>query len=184
MPSLCLSLYSNIVLLFACQRISALCTGCSVYRVQYSVCLLCSTAVVLYSSTNNVFFWWSLQHFDLGWSASLPTTVCCLLVYHCIFKAGRVDVKRWSSWTQVCRGCMASVERSVFWCPLVRAESDSCGRNGRWKGLIFRHNRVHVQNQGAVLWKSGPGGVYPAHFRLGRVKTCDEQSTQLISRWM
>ena len=53
---------------------------------------------------------------------------------------------------------------SVFWCPLVGAESDSCGRNGRWKGLIFRQNRVHVHNQGAVLRKSSPRGVYPAHF--------------------
>ena len=53
---------------------------------------------------------------------------------------------------------------SVFWCPLVGAESDSCRRNGRWKGLIFRHNRVHVQNQGAVLRKSSPRGVHPAHF--------------------
>ena len=119
---------------------------------------------MLYSSTSNVFFSWSLQHSDIGWSASLPTTLCCLLVCHCIFRAGRVDVKRWSSWRQVRRGCMASVETVVFWCPLVGAESDSCGRNGRWKGFIFRHNRVHAQNQAAVLWKSGPGGVYPAHF--------------------
>ena len=54
--------------------------------------------------------------------------------------------------------------RSVFSCPLVGAESDSCGRNGRWKGLVFRHNRVHVQNQGAVLRKSSPRGVHPAGF--------------------
>ena len=52
----------------------------------------------------------------------------------------------------------------MFWCPLVGAESDSCGRNGRWKGFIFRHNRVHVQNQCAVLWKSSPRGVDPVHF--------------------
>ena len=52
----------------------------------------------------------------------------------------------------------------MFWCPLVGAESDSCGRNGRWKGLIFRHNRVHVQTQGTSLRKSSPRGVYPAHF--------------------
>ena len=54
--------------------------------------------------------------------------------------------------------------RSVFWCPLVGAESDFCGRNGRWKGLIFRHNRVHVQNQGAVLKKSSLRGVHPGDF--------------------
>ena len=81
-----------------------------------------------------------------------------------MFRWGRVDVKDWSSWRQVRHGCMVSAGRSVFWCPLVGAESDSCGRNGRWKGLIFRHNRVHVQTQGAVLRKSSPRGVYPAHF--------------------
>ena len=53
---------------------------------------------------------------------------------------------------------------SVFWCSLVGAESDSCGRNGGWKGLIFRHNRVYVQNQDAVLRKFSPCEVYPAHF--------------------
>ena len=59
---------------------------------------------------------------------------------------------------------MVSAGRSVFWCPLVGAESDSCGRNGRWKGLIFRHNRVHVLNQGAVLKKSSLRGVRPGDF--------------------
>ena len=170
MPSLCLSLFSNIALLSACQRLSILCIGCSVYRVLYSVCLLCSTAVVHYSSADNVLLLWSLQKSDLGLSACLPTTLCCLLVCQCMFRAGRVDVKRWSSWRQVCRGCMVSAERSVFWCPLVGAESDSCGRNGRWKGLTFRHNRVHVQNQGAVLWKSSPRGVYPAQFAVRQGK--------------
>ena len=132
------------------------------YRVLYSVCLLCSTAVVIYSSTNNVFFLWSLQHSDLGSPVCLPTTLCCLLVCHCMFRAGRVHAN--GGLEQVSRGCMVSAGRSVFWCPLVGAKSDSCGRNGRWKGLIFRHNRVHVQNQGAVLRKSSPRGVYPAHF--------------------
>ena len=59
--------------------------------------------------------------------------------------------------------CLAR-EDLLFWCPLVGAESDSCGRNGRWKGFIFRHNKVHVQNQGAVLRKSSPRGVHPADF--------------------
>ena len=44
------------------------------------------------------------------------------------------------------------------------SESDFCGRNGRWKGLIFRHNRVLVQNQGTVLKKSSHRGVHPGHF--------------------
>ena len=165
MPSLCVSIYSNIVLLSACQRLSALCIGCSVHRVLYSVCLLCSTAVALYSSINNVFFLWSLQHSDLGWSGCLPTTLC-RLVCHCMFRAGRVDVD--VGLEQIRRGCIVSAGRSVFWCPLVGAESDSCGRNGRWKGLIFRLNRVHVQNQGAVLRKISPRGVYPAHFPARR----------------
>ena len=158
-PRLFCSLLANIYLL--CVS-GALCTGRSVYRVLYSVCLLCSTAVVLYSSTNNVFSSWSLPHSDLGWSVCLPTTLCCLLVCHCMFRAGRIDVN--GGLEQVRRGCMVSAGRSVFWCPSVRAGSDSCGRNGRWKSLIFRHNRVHVQNQGAVLRKSSPRGVHPAHF--------------------
>ena len=61
-------------------------------------------------------------------------------------------------------GCMFSAGRSVFWCLLVGAKSDFCGRNGRWKGLIFRHNRVHVQNQGAALKKSSLRGVHPGYF--------------------
>ena len=60
--------------------------------------------------------------------------------------------------------CMFSAGRCVFWCPLAGAESDFCGRNGRWKGLIFRHNRVLVQNQGTVLKKSSHRGVHPGHF--------------------
>ena len=60
--------------------------------------------------------------------------------------------------------CMFSAGRCVFWCPLAGAESDFCGRNGRWKGLISRHNRVLVQNQGTVLKKSSHRGVHPGHF--------------------
>ena len=60
--------------------------------------------------------------------------------------------------------CMFSAGRCVIWCPLAGAESDFCGRNGRWKGLIFRHNRVFVQNQGAVLKKSSLRGVHPGDF--------------------
>ena len=60
--------------------------------------------------------------------------------------------------------CMFSAGKCVFWCPLAGAESDFCGRNGRWKGLIFRHNRVFVQNQGAVLKKSSLRGVHPGDF--------------------
>ena len=60
--------------------------------------------------------------------------------------------------------CMFSAGRCVLWCPLAGAESDFCGRNGRWKGLIFRHNRVFVQNQGAVLKKSSLRGVHSGGF--------------------
>ena len=60
--------------------------------------------------------------------------------------------------------CMFSAGRCVFWCSLAGAESDFCGRNGRWKGLIFRHNRVLVQNQGTVLKTSSHRGVHPGHF--------------------
>ena len=57
--------------------------------------------------------------------------------------------------------CMFSAGRCVFCCPLAGAESDFCGRNGRWKSLIFRHIRVFVQNQGSVLKKSSLRGVHP-----------------------
>ena len=60
--------------------------------------------------------------------------------------------------------CMFSAGRCVFWCPLAGAESDFCGRNGRWKGLLFRHNRVFVQNQGTVLKKNSLRGVHPGDF--------------------
>ena len=60
--------------------------------------------------------------------------------------------------------CMFSAGRCVFWCPLAGAESDFCGRNGRWKGLIFRRNKVFVQNQGAVLKKSSLRGMHPGDF--------------------
>ena len=60
--------------------------------------------------------------------------------------------------------CMFSAGRCVFWCPLAGAESDFCERNGRWKGIIFRHNRVLVQNRGTVLKKSSHRGDHPGHF--------------------
>ena len=60
--------------------------------------------------------------------------------------------------------CMFSAGRCVFWCPLAGAESAFCGRNGQWKGLIFRHNRVFVQNQGAVLKNSSLREVHPGDF--------------------
>ena len=72
--------------------------------------------------------------------------------------------------------CMFSAGRCVFWCPLAGAESDFCERNGRWKGLIFRHNRVLVQNQGTVLKKSSHRGVHPGHFRSRRPISCAHSS--------
>ena len=135
-PTLFCSLLANVYLI--CVS-GALCIGFSTMSVCCALQLLCSTAVVLYSSPNNVFFLWCLQHSDLGWSVCLPTTLCCLLVCHCMFRAGRVDVN--GGLEQVRRCCVVSVGRSVLWCPLVGAESDSCGRNGRWKGLIFR--KIH-----------------------------------------
>ena len=173
---MCLPLTSHIITpwprfsCLLCVCLSILTLFCSLLVNVYLLCvsgsLLC-LSVVLYSCCalqqyqQRVFLWF-LQHSNLGWSVCLPTTLCCLLVCHCMFRAGRIDVG--GGLEQVRRGCMVSAERSVFWCPLVGAESDSCGRNGRWKGLNFRHNRVYVQNQGAVLRKSSPRGVYPAHF--------------------
>ena len=191
---MCLPLTAHIItpwprlscLLCVCLSIPTL--FCSLLANVYLLCvsgsLLC-LSVVLYSRfTNNVFFLWSLHHSDLGWSVFLPTTLCCLLVCHCMFRAGRVDVKGWSSWRQVRRGCMVSAGRSVFWCPLVGAESDSCGRNGRRKGLIFRHNRVHVLNQGAVLKKSSLRGVHPGDFSSRQGENERRQISCAHSSWI
>ena len=52
-----------------------------------------------------------LQHSDLGWSVCLPTTLCCLLVCHCMLRAGRVDADE--GLEQVHRGCMFNAGRSV-----------------------------------------------------------------------
>ena len=118
-PTLFCSLLANVY--FLCLS-GALCIG-------FSTLSVCCALQLLYSSTNNVFFLWSLQHSDLRWVVCLPTTLCCLLVCNCMFRAGRVHVN--GGLEQVRRGCMVSAGRSVFWCPLVGAESDSCGRNGR-----------------------------------------------------
>ena len=82
----------------------ALCIGFPTLSVCCALQLLCST--------NNAFFLWSLQHSDLGWSVCLPTTLCCLLVCHCMFRAERDDVD--VRLEQVRRGCMVSAGRSVF----------------------------------------------------------------------
>ena len=100
---------------------------------------------------------------------------------HCMFRAGRVYAGRAGCGSLMpVPHCMFSAGRCVFWCPLAGAESDFCGRNGRWKGLIFRHNRVFVQNQEAVLKKVAFVGCTQAIFRLGRVKTSVDQSAALI----
>ena len=98
-----------------------------------------------------------------------------------MFRAGRVDVNEGlqqlevgPSWLYVERG------KICILVPFGGAESDFCGRNGRWKGLIFRHNRVHVQNQGAVLKKVASVGCTQAVIRPGRVKTSVDQSAALI----
>ena len=76
---------------------------------------------------------------------------------------------------------MLSAGRCVFWCSLAGAESDLCGRNGRWKGLIFRHNRVFVQNQGAVLKKVAFVGCTQAIFRQLRSFQLDKKEYPVVS---
>ena len=39
-------------------------------------------------------------------------------------------------------------ERFGFCCPLLGAESDSCGENSRWKGPTSRQVRVHFGKSG------------------------------------
>ena len=80
--------------------------------------------------------------------------------------------------------CMFRAGRCVFWCPLAGAESDFCGRNGRWKGLIFRHNRVFVQNQGAVLKKSSLRGVHPGDFPSRQGENERRQISCAHSSWI
>ena len=113
----------------------------------------------------------------------------------CLEREESMRMKGCSSWRQVRRGCMFSAGRSVFWCPLMGAESDSCGRNGRWKVIPAGEmaggrvsfsdttgymSKIRVQFCGKVA----PAGCTQSVFRLGRVKTSVDQSTQLISRWM
>ena len=80
--------------------------------------------------------------------------------------------------------CMFSAGKCVFWCPLAGVESDLCGTNGRWKGLIFRHNRVFVQNQGAVLKKSSLRGVHPGDFPSRQGENERRPISCAYSRWL
>ena len=102
-----------------------------------------------------------------------------------MFRARRVDVKGWRSWRQVRRGCMLSAGRYIFRCPLVGAESGSCGRNGRCRNVSFSDtteymSKIRVQFCGKVA----PARCTQPIFRLGRVKTSVDQSAQLISYWI
>ena len=86
---------------------SALCIGFSTLSVCCALQLLYFTAVpttCFSCGLYNILIW-------AGQSAC-PMTLCCLLVCHCMFRAGRVDVD--VKLEQVCRGCMESVGRSVF----------------------------------------------------------------------
>ena len=67
MSSLCVSLYSNIVLLSACQRLSALCIGCSVYRV------LCVSGP-LFCLSFGLYSWCALQQYQQRVSRVVSTT--------------------------------------------------------------------------------------------------------------
>ena len=73
---------------------------------------------------------------------------------------------------------------SVLWCPLVGAERDSCGRNGG--GRVSFSDKTGYMSKLRVQFcgKVASAGCTQHIFRLGRVKTCVDQSAQLISRWM
>ena len=140
---------------------------CSVYRVLYSVCrtrqlLSCSTVEVppgcCLQVGTSVLVWAGVA---VGWLiCSLHPSLLPLCVSSGKSLCGRAGCRS----LMPVPNCMFSAGRSVFWCPLAGAESDFCGRNGLWKGLIFRHNRVFVQNQGAVLKKRSLRGVHPGDF--------------------
>ena len=101
----------------------------------------------------------------------------------CMFRAGRVDmnVKGCSSWRQVRRGCMFSAGRSVFWCPLVGAESDLYGRKWPVEGSHFRTQQGTCPKSGCNSEKKVAFvGCTQTIFRLGRVKTSVDQSAALI----
>ena len=65
-------------------------------------------------------FWCSLAGADRPPKVAMPVAI------HCFFRAGIFG----------------------FWCPLLGAESDSCGENSRWKGPTSRQVRVHFGKSG------------------------------------
>ena len=139
---------------FMCSLLPA-----NVYLLCISGSLLCvsySTAVVmLYNRSTSVLVWAGVA---VGWLiCSLLPSLLPLYVSSGKSLRGRAGCRSLMPFPN----CVFSAGRCVFWCPLAGAESDFCGRNGLWKGLIFRHNRVFVQNQGAVLKKSSFRGVHP-----------------------
>ena len=108
----------------------------------------------------------SLHHSDLGWSVCLPTTLCCLLVYHYMFRAGRVDVD--VRLEQVRRGRMVSAGRSIFalciWVPFGGSGKRFLREKWPVEGSHFPTQQGTCPKSDVFLRKSSPHGVYPAHF--------------------
>ena len=73
-----------------------------------------------------------------GQFACQQHSVVCWYAIVCLEREESMWMKGWSrSVVVVCLARDDLYLPSVFWCPLVGAETDSCGRDGRWKGLIF-----------------------------------------------
>ena len=129
----------------------------------------------------------SLHRSDLGWSVCLPTTLCCLLVYHYMFRAGRVDVD--VRLEQVRRGRMVSAGRSILFALCIWVPFGGSGKilAGEMAGgrVSFSDTTGYMSKiRMCFCGKVAPTGCTQHIFRLGRVKTCVDQSAQLISRWM
>lgn len=192
MPLLWASLYSNIVLPSACQRLSAACMGLSTL-----VCLLCSAAVMCHSSTNDVFFlrssqqrmssvqvsaWFGCSIVDVQIACQC---LCCLVVRLRVFRAGRVVGKGWAHVRPAGHHWMLGVERSVFGCPLVGAECIFCTMNGRCGKASLSDTTEHMpKTRVQFCGKEAPAGSSQPIFRLGRVKAGVARSAQLMPRWV
>ena len=108
-----------------------------------------------------------------------------------MFRAGRVDVDE--GLEQVRRGRMFSAERSVFAlriCPMYFGAlwwerkgvppGEMVGGRVLFSDTIGYMSKIRVQFCGKVA----PAGCTQHIFRLGKVKTCVDQSAQVILRWM
>ena len=151
------------------------CLGwCGCWMVDPQCSLFHGSFVCVLKDVFKYFFWFGLVFKEkplVGWL--IPSC-------HCMFRAWRVyaelDAGPWCRFRTVCLA-----REDVYFGALGRERRViSAGEMAGGRGLIFRHNRVLVQNQGTVLKKVAIVGCTQAIFRLGRVKTSVDQSAALI----